>query len=162
MTTIKDKHRKLMTLLNKAGIDNETRHELVYAWTDGRTNSTRGLSRAELDDILWKLENDKMFSSNIKRSANAMLEMAIKQKRSVVLTVAQKVGIHEGSNFDKFNAFMESRSILKKRLAKYTFEELGELIKQFKSIEANFEKSKDKSFNKAWHQHHNIPELSNN
>ncbi|WP_297096421.1 hypothetical protein [uncultured Draconibacterium sp.] len=163
MTQTKDKHRKLMTLLSKAGVDEETRHDLVYAWTCGRTKSTTGLYDNEIDDIIWKLQNDGLFSSNVKRSANAINELAIKEKRSIVLAIAQKVGIHEGTSFTKFNAFMKERSVLKKQLTKYTFEELTEqLIPQFKSIEANFEKSKDKAFNKAWHEHYKIPEITNN
>ncbi len=162
MTESKEKHRKLMTLLSRAGIDEETRHELVFSWTGGRTQSTTALYENELNDIIWKLQNDRLFSSNIKRSANAMMELAIKQKRSAVLAIAQKVGIHEGTNFEKFNNFMTSRSILKKKLTKYTFDELDQLIHQFKSIEANFDKSKEKAFNKAWHQHYGVPEIINN
>jgi len=79
-----------------------------------------------------------------------------------VLTIAQRVGIHEGTNFDKFNAFMETRSILKKRLSKYTLDELDELIKQFRGLEANFQKSAEKAGTKAWNKVNGFNQISDN
>ena len=152
----KAKHRHLMTLLSRAGVDDETRHDLVYSWTAGRTQSTTGLYEQELNDLIWKIENDSFFSGNIKHTANAMLELEIKRKRSIVLAIAQRVGIHEGTSFDKFNAWMEARSVLKKRLSKYTFEELDELISQMHQLEANFKKSAEKAGTKAWYQHYGL------
>ena len=151
-----------MALLSKAGVDEETRHDLVYSWTAGRTQSTTELYEQELTDLIWKIENDAFFAGNIRHTANAMLELEIKRKRSVVLAVAQRVGIHTGTDFDKFNAWMEARSILKKRLSKYTFEELDELISQMHQLEANFKKSAEKAGTKAWYQHYGLKESSEN
>lgn len=149
-------HRHLMALLTKAGIDNDTRHELVYSWTNGRTESTRDLSEGELADLVWKIENDHSFSSNLKRTAGAIKELAIKEKRSTVLAIAQRTGIHEGTSFEKFNHWMETRSILKKRLGKYTFEELDELVKQMHALEANYKASAEKAGTKAWYKHYGL------
>lgn len=163
MTTIdKTKHRRLMTLLSKAGFDDETRHQLVYTWTNGRTESTKELTVEELTDIVWKLENDKTFSASPRQTTNAMMLLAVKQKRSVVLAIAQRCGLHSGEDFEQFNSFMVNRSILKKRLNKYTFEELDQLIAQMHKLEANFKKSALKAYSKAWHKHHGIPETSKN
>ncbi len=162
MAVVATKHRRLMALLTQAGFDDETRHSLVHAWTNGRTESSKDLTETEVDDLVWKFENDFHFRQNPKNTVNAMLLIAIKQKRSTVLAIAQRCGIHEGKDFKKFNSFMENSSILKKRLNKYTFEELDELIKQMHALEANFKKSAKKAYSKAWHQHHNIPETSDN
>jgi ribosomal protein S13 len=158
----KAKHRRLMTLLSKAGFDDEARHQLVFTWTNGRTESTRQLTEEELSDIVWKLENDQTFSASPQHTVNAMMLVAIRQKRSTVLTIAQRCGIHEGTNFEKFNSFMANRSIYKKKLTEYTFTELDELIKQMHKLEANFKRSAKKAYSKAWHKHHGIPETSKN
>lgn len=156
------KHRRLMTLLSKAGVDTQTRHDLVSGWTQGRTESTSKLFEHELEDLYWKVKNDPFFASNIKRSANAILENALRQKRATVLAIAQRCDIHSGTSFERFNGWMEARSIHKKRLPKYTLDELDELIKQLHAVEANFKKSAEKAGTKAWHKHYGIPESSDN
>lgn len=156
------KHRRLMTILGKKGVDEQTRHDLVYMWTQGRTDSSKDLYENELTDILWKLQNDRTFSFNIKQSVNAMMELAVKQKRSTVLAIAQRTGIHTGTDFEQFNNWMENRSILKKRLSKYTFDELDELIKQMHALEANYKASAQKAGTKAWYRHYGLPETNEN
>lgn len=151
-----------MALLNKAGFDDEARHQLVFAWTNGRTESSRELTMQEINDIVWKIENDNAFGANPRQTANAMMLLGIKQKRSVVLAIAQRCGLHSGENFKQFNSFMEKRSIYKKRLNDYTFEQLDELIRQMYKLEANFKRSAEKAFTKAWHKQHNVPETSKN
>jgi hypothetical protein len=157
-----EKHRRLMTILSKQGIKDDTRHDLVYYWTAGRTSSSRELFDQELTDLIWKIEHDFAFGHDITRSVDVLRQLALKQKRSIVLTIAQRTGIHEGTNFDKFNAFMETRSILKKRLIKYTIEELDDLVKQFRGLEANYLESAKKAGNKAWYQHYGFPEANEN
>lgn len=162
MTETSSKRRRLMALLSKAGIDDDTRHNLVYAWTNGRTNSSRELTGSEVDDLVWKFENDFLFRANPRQAASALMELAIKQKRSAVLAIAQRTGIHEGASFSRFNQWMKNRSVLKKRLNDYTFDELDQLIQQMHALEANFKRSAEKAFSKAWHQHYNIPEVESN
>jgi hypothetical protein len=145
-----------MTLLSKANVDEDTRHRLVIAWTSGRTESTTDLSLQEIEDLIWKIENDFGFSNNIEGTVGALEELALKQKRSTVLAIAQRVGLHEGTSFTKFNNWMETRSIHKKRLNKYTFTELDELIKQMHKIERNYKRSAQKAGTKAWYQHYGI------
>ena len=151
-----------MTILGKAKVDEQTRHDLVYAWTQGRTDSTKDLFEKELDDILWKLQNDSFFAGNIPHTTNAMMELELKRKRSNVLAIAQRCGLHEGTSFEKFNGFMEKCSIHKKRLNKYTIDELDELLKQMRKLEANFKASAQKAGTKAWHEHFGIPQSSDN
>jgi len=155
-------HRRLMTLLSRAGVDNETRHDLVFAWTDGRTSSTRDLTDEELNNLCWKLENDFSFTANVRHTADAIKELAMKQRRSTVLAIAQRVGIHEGTDFKKFNAWMRERSVHKKQLTKYDYEELADLVKQMHALEANYKASAENAGTKAWYQHHGIPQSSGN
>jgi len=150
------KHRQLMAILTKKGFDADSRHELVYSYTQGRTKSTRELYDLELTDLVNQL-------NKVEQTSNHLAEkMALKEKRAIVLAIAQRTGIHEGTNFDKFNAFMEARSILKKRLNKYTLDELDQLIKQFRGLEANFQKSAENAGTKAWNKANGFNQLSNN
>jgi len=126
-------HKKLMTLLGKAGIDDSQRHDLVYAWTGGRTSSTNDLSEDEVRDICWKFENQ----FNLKQVIQSSVDSEVRRKRSIVLKLATENGLKEIEGWDKFNAFMASRSIHKKPLNDYTVAELDELIRQFRGIADN-------------------------
>lgn len=150
------KHRQLMAILNKRGFDADARHDLIYSFTEGRTISTRDLFDIELNELINQLNGNTSSRSEVE------LKIELKEKRAIVLAIAQRVGIHEGTNFDKFNAFMEARSILKKRLNKYTIDELEQLIKQFRGLEANFNKSAENAGTKAWNKTNGFSQLSNN
>lgn len=149
------KHRQLMAILNKRGFDAESRHELVYSYTEGRTKSTRELYDIELNELVNQL-------NAVETHDRASLQIALKEKRTIVLAIAQRVGIHKGTNFDKFNAFMEARSILKKALNKYTIDELDQLIKQFRGLEANFQKSAENAGTKALNKANGFSQPSDN
>lgn len=149
------KHRQLMTILTKKGFDSDARHDLIYSFTEGRTSSSRGLFDIELYELINQLQGAETRD-------RASLQLKMKEKRAIVLSIAQRVGIHEGTNFDKFNAFMEARSILKKRLNKYTLDELDELIKQFRGLEANFKKSAENPGTKAWNKSNGFSQISDN
>lgn len=149
-----------MTVLSKSRIDEDSRHDLVYSWTSGRTASTKELYDREMDDLIWKISND----FNFRNQLNPNLEIERRNKRATVLAIAGRVGFFpEGSsNFVAFNSFMVNNSILKKRLEKYLLDELDALIKQFRAIEANYNKSADQPGTKAWHHKNKLPKPGDN
>jgi hypothetical protein len=157
-----DKHKQLMALLSRAGIDEQTRHDLVRGWTAGRTNSSKGLTIQELTDIVWKLQNDSSFAQNIRSASEALLQIQLKKKRTVILTIAQRIGLHSGTDFTRFNSFMQNSSVLHKKLQKYTLEELDVLTKQFRAIEQNYNRSAATAGTKAWQHNHGFSAFGEN
>jgi len=149
MATIK----QLMTLLGRAGIREEARREMIYNFTNGRTDSAKNLSTKELQSLCGELQN---------RQQQGELEMIMRRKRSVVLTIATRTGIKEPNGWSKFNLWMKSKSIFKKELHKYDYDELDQLVRQFRGLEANFKKSAEKPGTKAWHQSTGIPDFNPN
>lgn len=148
-------HKKLMTLFSKNGFDDTTRHDLIYAWTGGRTKSSKFLSPNEIDALCYKLESSFRFASNV----DAYTEIERKKKRSIVLKIATETGIHNPSDWSKFNGFMLRSSILKKQLNKYDIEELDNLIKQFRGIQRNFNASAKKTGTKAHSHKFKLPQI---
>ncbi|MDC9722397.1 MAG: hypothetical protein PSN34_06445 [Urechidicola sp.] len=148
-------HKKLMTLFSKNGFDELTRHELVYAWSRGRTKSTKFLSPNEIDALCHKLETSFKFATNV----DAAIELEKKKKRSIILKIAQNVGIHTPNDWSVFNGFMKRSSILKKQLNNYSLEELDKLIKQFRAIESNYNNSAKKSGTKAHNHKFKLPQI---
>lgn len=63
-------------------------------------------------------------------------ELELKRLRSIILADAQYLGLYQPNNWQKFNAFMKEKSVLKKPLNAYKIDEFPLLIKQFKSMKA--------------------------
>lgn len=153
----KTKIRQLMAIFSRLGINDEMRHDIVHNYTNGRTNSTRQLSESELNGLMWRFQSQLQSVNN-----SAVQELERKQKRSTVLAIAQRCGIHSGTSFDKFNSFMMNKSVHKKELHKYTLEELDELIKQFRGLERNYRRSAEQVGTKAYNHAHGWAEVSTN
>ncbi|WP_136464923.1 hypothetical protein [Flagellimonas onchidii] len=151
-------HKGLMTLFGKLGFDRRQRYELIYAWTGGRTKSSTGLLPIEIDELYTMLQNDFKFSSN----TDAHIEILCKKKRSIVLSIATRTGIHDPNDWNRFNRFMKNSSILKKQLNQYEIDELDKLIKQFRALEDNYGRSAKKAGTKAWSHKHGLPRISHN
>ena len=148
-------HRKLMTLLSKAKIDERSRHDLIYSFTKGRTKSTKDLTLAEVKALCSKMEGSFAFVKNI----DAYTEIERRKKRSIVLKIATDVGIHDTSDWSSFNNFMKNSSCLKKQLNHYEIDELDQLIRQFRAIKANFNRSAKKVGTKAHSHKFKLPNI---
>lgn len=147
-----------MRILTRIGIDDKGRHDLIYAWTSGRTTSSKELRPDELQNLIWKLENDFHFQSNIV----PLTEIERRKKRAQVLAIAQRCGIHDGASFTKFNSFMKNSSILKKPLNEYALDELDRLVKQFRALEQNYLASAEHAGTKAYYHSKGLEEPSDN
>lgn len=95
-------------------------------------------------------------------SVSADMELIMKRKRSVILTIATNTGIKEPNSWSKFNLWMKNNSIFKKELHAYDFDELDQLTRQFRGIEKNYNESAKKVGNVAWHHATGIPKISDN
>lgn len=96
------------------------------------------------------------------QSHSAEMELIMKRKRSIILTLATHTGIKDADSWTKFNNWMKHSSILKKELHAYNYDELDDLTKQFRALKANYENSAEKTGTKAWHHATGIPKTSLN
>ncbi|MDY3343750.1 hypothetical protein PG326_00580 [Riemerella anatipestifer] len=86
----------------------------------------------------------------------------LKELRSIVLKEASAIGLLEPDEWTSFNAFMLKSSPLKKPLNAYKLGEFEELIKQFKSMRAKYEKRAKVHGTKEWYHKNKLPMPSNN
>jgi hypothetical protein len=105
------------------------------------------------------IETSKKESS---QSLSAEMELIMKRKRSVILTIATHTDIKEADSWTKFNNWMLNSSVHKKALNAYEYDELDDLTKQFQALKVNFENSAEKMGTKAWHHSTGIPKPSTN
>ena len=130
---------------------------------DSRTFNTFSDSDSAVNNYLnnkkREVETPKKESS---QSLSAEMELIMKRKRSVILTLATHTGIKEPDSWTAFNNWMLHSSIHKKALNAYEYDELDDLTKQFQALKANYENSAEKMGTKAWHHSTGIPKPSSN
>lgn len=88
---------------------------------------------------------------------DAELELQLRNRRSVVLTIATRCGIKKPDDWTAFNSWMKSRSVLKKELHRYNYVELEALIKQMRGLEKNYNNSSESVGTKAWYHKNGMP-----
>ena len=126
----------------------------------GRTTDIEELSDEELAEV-YKI----FFPTKRNIAEQAFLlnyEKLLKEHRSVILSIATRIGIKEPDNWDKFNNWMLKSSILKKKLNDYKLDELPKLERQLRAAESNYQASAEKPGNKAWYHKNKFPIPSKN
>ena len=126
----------------------------------GRTTDIEELSDEELAEV-YKI----FFPAERNIAEQAFLlnyEKLLKEHRSVILSIATRIGIKEPDNWDKFNNWMLKSSILKKKLNDYKLDELPKLERQLRAAESNYQASAEKPGNKAWYHKNKFPIPSKN
>ena len=126
----------------------------------GRTTDIEELSDEELAEV-YKI----FFPAERNIAEQAFLlnyEKLLKEHRSIVLSIATRIGIKEPDNWDKFNNWMLKSSILKKKLNDYNLQEIKDLERQLRATESNYQASSEKAGNKAWYHKNKFPIPSKN
>ena len=126
----------------------------------GRTTDIEELSDEELAEvyrIFFPVERniaEQVFMLNY--------EKLLKEHRSIVLSIATRIGLKEPDSWDKFNNWMLKSSILKKKLNDYNLQEIKDLERQLRATESNYQASAEKAGNKAWYHKNKFPIPSKN
>ena len=134
------------------GIPRKKRTFNTFSDSDSAVNNYLNNQKREVETP--KIESEQ--------SLSAEMELIMKRKRSVILTLATHTGIKEPDSWIKFNNWMLNSSIHHKALNAYQYDELDDLTKQFQALKANYENSAEKTGTKAWHHATGIPKPSTN
>ena len=125
--------KKIHILLNNIGAL-EDKKEIIYAFTNGRTESTKDLSLNEARELIQQLAHN---------------EPSEKHRKAIVY-LAYKASIIYGStkedyqmNRAKLNMFLRERGTVKKDLEKMNLQELKQVHRQFEAIVRNNKKSQE-------------------
>ena len=126
----------------------------------GRTTDIDELSDEELAEVY------KIFFPAERNIAEQVFllnyEKLLKEHRSIVLSIATRIGLKEPDSWDKFNNWMLKSSILKKKLNDYNLQEIKDLERQLRATESNYQASSEKAGNKAWYHKNKFPIPSKN
>ena len=118
------------TLLNKIGIMRDKKF-LVNHWTDGRTESTKGMTTIEARKFIDSLKRNKPFDV----------------MRKKIIAIAYDIGMIYGNsdedkkmNMAKIDSFLKARGTVKKTLNNLDFYELLKVVNQFVQMSKSTEK----------------------
>lgn len=112
-------------LVTRLKLDSETKEELIYTHTDGRTTSIRGLSKQEAAQVITSLSS----GHNVEQSPAAKM-------RRKILSMAHELNWKlPGGRIDMqhVNDWCSTYGYLKKDLDRYTESELPTLVTQFEA-----------------------------
>lgn len=128
--------------------------QTVYLHTQ-RTTDIDDVSDKELEEIyaIFFPKQPSLSDQIITAKNNEML----RKHKSIVLTIATRIGLKEKDCWAKFNRWMLNSSVHKKRLNDYDLLELQSLEKQLRAAERNYNQSASKAGNKAWYEKNNFP-----
>lgn len=104
------------------GMNEDAWRSMIYSLTDGRTNSTKGLT----------IEEAKMLADRIS-GKDGTDDYSLKRQRSAVLARLTRLGI-DTADWDRVNAYLEDPRIAGKPLYRLSYGELLKLISKLESI----------------------------
>jgi len=132
-------HKQLFALLNQSGLM-EHRKDVVYSFTNGRTESTKELEQKEYKALIDYLKvvkenttekDDFMKGEHMRKRIFSMCHQygwtafdATKRKHTV--------------DVDKLNGWMQKYSYLHKSINQYKYNELPQLVTQFETVLKTF------------------------
>lgn len=116
--------KRLHVLYAQYRLDEDTRRNLIYELTDGRTSSTAGLTYAEAQYLAGYITG---------AAGTTLDDKALKRQRSAVLLRLQKIGI-DTTDWNRVNAFLEDIRIAGNPFYKLDYEELTGLIPKLEAI----------------------------
>ena len=128
--------------------------QTVYLHTQKTTNIDE-VSDQELDEIyMIFFPKQPSLSDQVFAAKNNEI---LRKHKSIVLTIATRIGLKEKDCWVKFNKWMLNSSVHKKRLNDHDVTELQSLEKQLRAAERNYNQSATKAGNKAWYEKNNFP-----
>lgn len=140
--------KKLQTLFSQKGMTTEERHEVIYNFTGGRTESSRELTPQELEELCNALQGRKSRTQLMSECLKILQAEGIHRPDEPILEFTENGA--KPNPWGHLNAWMLSRSLYKKPLYQYTTAELEQLRRQLYQLADNNAKSAKKPLNKAW------------
>lgn len=105
------------------GDRDDFKKQLVWQYTDGRTDSLREITRSEYDRMCDDLEQRNGYREELRK------------ERSATLKLMQKAGI-DTTDWNRVNAFCHDPRIAGKEFARLTPDELGQLRRKIRAIDS--------------------------
>jgi len=132
------RHRRLYSLFRDSGT-NKYRHDLVYSFSNGRTDNSTELTDLEVDELITHLQKltpqgDKITHTGIDYKGQQMRRRILSLCYTIGWVTWNQVQQKHEVDWERLNAWMLKYGYLHKHLNKYTYPELQRLVVQFENM----------------------------
>lgn len=122
---------------------------IVHGVSGFKTTILEELTTQQLETLISIYE-----PKQVPTQENSLIETILKKEwKSNILAKAEKYGIKDKGDFQKFNLWMLQRSMFKKHLNAHSLEELKALHRQICSVGSNNRKASINIGSKSWWKH---------
>ncbi len=133
-------NKRLHALITKRGIGDETKAEMVFNLTKGRTDSTAELTYYECNTLIRNLEN---VSAN-NNAQRRFLEQIKQKQRRTVFAIMYQIGFIDNTMTMDFRKFVIEQWIINHTRFEGTLNDLnsaqlGSLINQLRAVNRNYD-----------------------
>lgn len=127
-----NQNKQLYALLNLAGIDSETKEQMVYTYTRGRTTSSSKMSVTECQNMINDLKHKTSYSERADRMRKKIISLFRKMGYTMPDGKVDMIAVETWTN---------KYGYLHKPLNNYTYAELPKLVSQAEAVYQSFIKS---------------------
>lgn len=130
--------QRLHALLAKIGIDKETKQQMIYDLTGGRTSSAGDLMFMEAKELIDKLQKSQPGVTHNNKPISKEAESNQKMRRAIL---SRCYTLHwtnnDGVDYDRLNNFLITHGAVKKKLNDLNHDELVKVVTQFNTMDFN-------------------------
>lgn len=120
----------------------------INGFTSWRTTLIDELTEKEARTLL---EIHTPRPADLDAEFNALKEEIVRKNyKSAILALAERTGLKDPGDFQKFNSWMMLKSKFKKHLNAHSLTELKQLYNQLRAVQANNARSAQRPMTKAW------------
>lgn len=131
--------QRLHAIIGKLGIDKETKENMIYNLTGGRTSSAGDLMFLEAKLLIETLQKQvqSMTSTKASFTPKTKEELSNNKMRKAILSCCYTMHWtdNDGVDYERLDAFLLENGKVKKKLNDLTHEELVLVVTQFKQME---------------------------
>lgn len=145
MKRTQQQNKQLHSLLTSAGIDSDTKAEMVYRFTNGRTEHTSEMSSAECKELIKALLQSQSRSEQRKQRFENDLEQ---RSRRVIFRLMYDCGFIDNrmNNTEKLsiiNDWIKRKTNLSGHLNSLSYSELGSVVNQLQAVRRRYNEKID-------------------
>jgi len=138
MIRTKSQNKRLYALLSQLNINDENKKELVYQFTNGRTERSSEMEYRECNNLIMSLQEQLITLKN--KQANERQYSGIEQGlRREIFKLMYDIGFIHNREDNKrkllvINAWIKKKIKLEKQLNELSVDELNKMIKQLRTV----------------------------
>lgn len=128
---------QLHAIIGKLKIDKETKEELVYQFSGGRSKSSKDLLFDECQHLINYLNAVQKGTTQLKARTSGAVYDACNQMRRKILSICHELQWEKADgkiDWPRLNNYLNKYGYLHKPLNDYIYEELPKLVTQFENL----------------------------